>query len=221
MQTATKAARACATLSTALACCMLLACTSSAQDSSEPTSASTAAHGDEHAGDPNPLAIDLDLAVWTGVVFVVLLMVLSKFAWPAIAAALDERERKIADNIAAAEAKHEDAKKLLAEHEAKLAATAGEIRALLEEARRDADATKRRIEEDGRKAAAGEVARAAREIERAKDAALHELAVTSANLAIELGRQVVHEQLQLSPDHRARIVRDALSKLAAATASKN
>jgi F-type H+-transporting ATPase subunit b len=183
--------------------------------------AEEAAIDEERAGDPNPLAIDLDLAVWTVVIFVVLLLVLSKFAWPAIATALDERERQIADNIAAAAAKHEEAKKLLAEHEAKLVATAGEVRALLDEARRDAEVTKRRIEEDGRKAAADEVARAAREIERAKDNALHELAVTSANLAIELGRQVVRDQLETSPEHQARIVREALSKLATATASKN
>ena len=50
----------------------------------------------------NPLAFSTDLAVWTFVVFVLLFGFLSYFAWPQIAAALDERERKITDNVAAA-----------------------------------------------------------------------------------------------------------------------
>jgi F-type H+-transporting ATPase subunit b len=177
--------------------------------------AEEAAVEEEGGGGPNPLAI------WTLVVFALLFAILKKFAWPQIAAAVDERERKIAATIAAADARLEEARRILAEHEAKLAATAGEVREMLDEARRDAEVTKRRIEEDGRKAASEEVARAAREIDRAKDSALQELAVRSATLAIELGERVVREQLQISPEHQARIVRDALEKLSAAAASNN
>lgn len=172
-------------------------------------------------GDPNPLAVDPDLAIWTFVVFVILFGILAKFAWPQIAAAVDERERKISATIAAADAKLEEAKRVLADHEARLAATAGEVREMLEEAKRDAEATKRRIEEDGRKAAAAEVERGRVEIKRATDGALQDLAVRSAKLAIELGERVVRDQLQISPEHQQRIVRDALEKLSDAAASRN
>ncbi len=194
-----------------------------AQDAQENVEAVAKAAVAEEAGEegPNPLAIDPDLAIWTLVVFLVMFAILKTFAWPQIAAAVDERERKMAATIAAADAKLEDAKRILAEHEAKLAATAGEVREMLDEARRDAEVTKRRIEEDGRKAAADEVARGTLELKRAKDAALQELAVRSANLAIELGERVVRDQLQISPEHQARIVRDALEKLAAAAPSRN
>ena len=87
----------------------------------------------EHDSGPKPLTFDPDLAVFTAVIFLLLVGILGYFAWPTIAKALDERERKIADNIASAAAKHEEAKRLLAEHEAKLNATAGEIRAMLNE----------------------------------------------------------------------------------------
>jgi F-type H+-transporting ATPase subunit b len=170
-------------------------------------------------GGPNPLSVDPDLAIWTLVVFALLFAILKKFAWPQIAAAVDERERKIAANIAAAAALNEEAKRLLAEHEAKLAAAAGEVRALLEEARRDADVTRKRIEEDGRKAAGEEIARATREIQRAKEGAIQELAVASANTAIELARKVVRDGL--TNDQQSQLVREALGKLAATTPSKN
>jgi F-type H+-transporting ATPase subunit b len=172
-----------------------------------------APHRSEHEPDRNPMAFDPDLAVFSAIVFLLLLAVLGKFAWPSIVKALDERERKIADNIAAAEARHEEAKRLLAEHEAKLGAAAGEVRALLDEARRDADHTRRRIEEEGHKAAKDELARALREIERAKDAAVQDLAVASANTAIELARKVIQEEL--TPEKNNQLIREAAAKLAA------
>jgi F-type H+-transporting ATPase subunit b len=180
--------------------------------------AHAAAHT-EAAGDPNPLAFRTDLALWTLIVFLTLFGLLSYFAWPQIAAALDEREKNITDNIAAAQARHEDAKRLLAEHEAKLAAAAGEVRELLEEARRDADHTRKTIAEKGRQDAQDELARALREIDRAKDAAVQELAVASANVAIDLARKVVREQI--TPEQQNQIVREALAKLTAAAPSEN
>ena len=176
--------------------------------------AAVEAEASEHeSGDPNPLAFSKDLAIWTLVVFVVLFLVLKKFAWPQITEALEERERKIAATIADANAKLEDAKKLYSEHEAKLAAAAGEVRALLEEARRDADHTKKSIEAEGQKAAKEELERALREIHRARDAAVQELAVTSANVAIDLAQKIIREQL--TPEKSKQIVRDAVAKLAA------
>lgn len=178
------------------------------------------AHGDAHAGgDQNPLAIDLDLAIWTGVVFVLLLIVLSKFAWPAIAAALEEREKRIESNIAEAAAKNEEAKKLLIEHEAKLASAADEVRALLEEARRDAEGTKSQIIADAKKAADQERDRAVRDVERAADIAMKNLAETSANLAVDLAGKVVKQNI--TADQQAELVRDALGRLAASSPSQN
>jgi F-type H+-transporting ATPase subunit b len=173
----------------------------------------------EHESGPNPLAFDPDLAIFTAVVFLLLVAILGKFAWPQITAALDERERRIADNIASAEARHEEAKRLLAEHEAKLAAAAGEVREMLDEARRNAESIRKGIEGEGQKAAKDELDRAVREIGRARDAAVQELAIASANVAVDLARGVV--QSDISPDRQKQLVRDALSKLSATAPSKN
>lgn len=178
-----------------------------------------AAPGAGHEAGPNPMAFDPDLAIFSAIIFLLLLFVLGKFAWPTIVKALEERERKIADNIAAAQARHEEAKKLLGEHEAKLAAAAGEVRAMLDEARRNADGTRKRIEDEGHKAAKDELDRALREIGRARDAAVQELAIASANVAVDLARGVVREEI--SAERQKQIVREAVSKLGAATPSKN
>ncbi len=204
----------------ALVGAMSLPAVSFAQDELEDAEAiEHAAEAAEHGGGPNPLAVDPDLAIWTGVVFLLLFGILSYFAWPQIAAAVDERERRIMENIQAADVKHEEAKRLLAEHEARLATAAGEVRALLDEARRDAEHTKSSIVAEARKAAEDERNRALRDIQRAKEGAIHELAVTSANTAVDLARKVVREKL--SADEQNALVRDALGKLTTTAPSTN
>ena len=167
----------------------------------------------------DPSEARADLAIYTFVVFVLLLAVLWKFAWGPIAAGLDRREKAIADNIAAAEEAAAEARRLTSQYEGKLAAAADEVRQLLDEARRDAEHTKQSILEEARDAAGKERDRTLREIESAKQGALKELADTSADLAVELAGKIV--KAKLSSEEHSQLVRDAVSQLATANPSKN
>jgi F-type H+-transporting ATPase subunit b len=170
------------------------------------------AHGNASKSLEDAAEFKTDLSIYTLVVFLLLLAILSRFAWPPIAKGLEAREKYIAEQIAAAAATHEQAKRLLAEHEARLAATAGDVRAMLEEAKRDAEHTRKQGEAEGRKAKEEELARALLEIKRAKDAAVHDLATASANVAIDLARKVI--QQKITPDEHTTVVREALNRLA-------
>jgi F-type H+-transporting ATPase subunit b len=190
--------------------------------------AEAAGHGGEHEdlghGNASPNmgkveAIAGDLSIYTFVVFLVLLAILSRAAWPKISEALLERERRIEGAIADAAAKHEEAKRLLAEHEARLAGAAAEVRAMLDEARRDADATKAQIVAEAREAAKQEHQRAQRDIEVAVDAATKNLAELSANLAVDLAGKAIRETI--NPAKAQELVREALTGLSAAAPSRN
>jgi F-type H+-transporting ATPase subunit b len=170
----------------------------------------------EAASKPNPLAVDPDLALWTLIIFGVLCAVLYKTAWGPISKALHDREEGIANNIAAAAAKHEEAKAMLAAHEARLAAAADEVRGLLEEARRDAEATKVQIVAEAKAAADAEKQRVVKDIEQARDVAVRQLAESSAGLAIDLAKKVVKQEITSS--RQDEIVREAISRFAS---SKN
>jgi F-type H+-transporting ATPase subunit b len=163
----------------------------------------------EHGGSPNPLEIGPDLAVFTLVVFLLLLAILGKFAWGPIATALDHREHRISDNIAQAERLQAEAKAQLVIYEQKLATAADEVRQLLEEARRDAEHTKEEILAQAKADAKAEHDRAMREVRNAKDAALKEIGETSANFAVEMAAKIV--QTQLTPEDHARLVREAVA----------
>ncbi len=174
----------------------------------------------DHA-DPasDPLSVDPDLAVWTFVVFVLLLAILWKFAWGPIVAGLEKREEAIAHNIAEAQRQHDEARQLLADYERKLAGAADQVRALMEQARRDAEHAKASILAEAKSAAEGERLRGLRDIEAATDAALQSLAERSAQLAVELAGKIVHSSLN-AKDH-ARLIQEAVARFPAAAASKN
>ncbi|WP_197527941.1 F0F1 ATP synthase subunit B [Posidoniimonas polymericola] len=165
-------------------------------------------HGNAHESLMSPSELQADLAIYSLFVFLVLMALLAKFAWPKIAEALDQRERAISDNIAAAQEKHDQAAALLAEHRAKIDAAADEVREMLEEARRDAEATKGQIVSEARDAADAERQRALRDIENAKDGAVKSLAEQSAALAVDLASKVVRQEI--SHDRQSEIVREAL-----------
>ena len=167
----------------------------------------------------DPLSIDPDLALFTLLVFVILLIVLGKFAWKPIIEALERREQGIADHIAEAERNHNEAKALLAQYEQKLGLAANEVRELLEEARRDAEHTRQSIVAEAKAAAEGERVRALNEIETATDAALKSLAERSAELAVELAGKILQTKLTAA-DHQ-RLIQDAMAKFPESTASKN
>ncbi|MBX3412634.1 MAG: F0F1 ATP synthase subunit B [Pirellulales bacterium] len=180
-------------------------------------------HGEGHgAHDPmatDPLTVDPDLALWTFGVFAILLLVLWKFAWGPISQGLDKREQRIADDIASAERSNQQAKQLLAEYEHKLAAAQDEIRALLDEARRDAEHTQQDMLAKAAAEAEGLKQRARREIDTATDQALKQLAEHSAKLAVELAGKILHTEL--SPDRHARLVEEAVAMLPSGGPSVN
>lgn len=158
----------------------------------------------------NPLSIDPDLAIFTGIVFVILLLVLRKFAWGPIVEGLDKRESSIASQIEEARQCNEKAKQSLAEYESKLAAAGEEVKSLLAEARADADATRERIVAEAEEAARRERERAIQDITLAKDAAVRELAQKSVGAAVSLAGQVLRREVD-SQVH-SQLIQDTLEK---------
>lgn len=177
------------------------------------------AHGGGGESTPNPLATDPDLAIWTLGIFLLMLFILKSMAWTPIMEGLKAREEGITGNLAAADAKHEEAKALLSEHQSKLAGTADEVRELLEEARRDAEQTKTDILAEAKSAADKERERAVRDIEQARDSAVRQLAESSAGMAIDLAAKVV--QKDISSDRQGEIVKEALGRFASSNPSSN
>jgi len=148
-----------------------------------------------------------------------LVIILRKFAWGPIAAALEKREHHIAHEIAGAEKANHEAKALLADYQKKLDAAQLEVRGILDEARRDAENAKQTTVAEARAEAAAEGARVMRDIEAAKDAAMRELATVAADQALALAGKLLQQKLQ--PADHARLIDDALAKFPTKSPSRN
>jgi len=158
----------------------------------------------------NPLDFVYQTGTWTFVVFLVLLAVLWKYAWRPIAEGLDKREKRIADDIAAAERANEEARQLLAKHQARLAGAEAEVREMIARARRDAEQAGRDLIAKARAETEVERERALREIDAATSGALKELADRSAALAVDLAGKIV--QSRLDPAAHSRLIEQAVAQ---------
>ena len=159
----------------------------------------------------SPAWFQKDLAIWSFAVFLGLLGVLTKFAWKPIMQGLEKREEGIARQIAETKASNEEAKRMLASYERRLAEASEEVRGMLDEARRDAESTKQSIVAEARKAAEDERNRATHEIRLAKDDALSQIAEKAGHLAVEVAGKFLRDKL--GAEDQARLVRDSVASL--------
>lgn len=156
---------------------------------------------------------DRDLALWSLATFVIFVIVLKKFAWGPLIDGLNQREVGIKRDIADAESARVQAEKMLAQHQEKLERVQEEVKAILAEARRDADHTKAEIVAVAQKEAEASRQRAVLEIERAKEQALDELFAHMSKNVWTATEQVIGRTLTAG-DHE-RLITEAVTSLSA------
>ena len=173
---------------------------------------SAAAHEEE----PNVLKAEPSLAGWTAVVFVLLLIVLTKFAWKPMFEAMRKREEDVEHILAETERARTESERLLAEHRKQMQEAAEQVKAFFEQGRRDAEATAQDILRKSHVEAEAIQARAKQEIDHARDQALMEIWRKTADLAATVAGRVLTREMS-ADDHR-RLVETALNELPAAAA---
>ena len=173
-----------------------------------------AQEGHEAAGANNPFAGDIGNALWTVIIFVLVLVVLGKFAWGPILKGLQARETFILESLEKAKHADAEAEKRRLEFEERMAQARTEATAITEEGRRDAEATKNRILQEARQEAEQERERTKREIRIATDTATKELYALSARLATDMAGRIIRKELT-AQDHE-RLIADSIQELSSA-----
>jgi F-type H+-transporting ATPase subunit b len=167
-------------------------------------------HGNATAKQADPADPRFDMAIYSFVVFLILLAVLYKFAWGPIAAALEQREETIARQIADARLASEKAAQQLRDYEARLSAATDEARQIVALARKDAELAKDKIVAEARDAAGKERDRAVAEIASAKNQALDEIAHKSVQTAISLASHIIRREVK--PQEHEALIGDAINE---------
>ena len=156
--------------------------------------------------DPNP-----GLIIWTIVTFVLLLIVLRKFAWKPLLTALHDRESSIRGTLEHAENAKAEAERILEENRKQLAKAGEEAQKILAEGRALGDRLKQEIVDQANQQSRRMVDQARLEIERDKESAIAQLRGEVAALAIQAAEKILNETLD-AKRHRA-LIDDSISKL--------
>jgi F-type H+-transporting ATPase subunit b len=157
------------------------------------------------------LDLNPGLTLWTAITFLLLLVVLQKFAFGPIVKMLGERERSIKDAIEQAKKERAEAERMLAEQKASLAAAQREAAALAQKSRQDVEALRAELTANARKEADQLVAAARQQIVEEKTKALVELKAQVADLAIDATRRLI--QSSLDEKSQRALVEDYIAKL--------
>jgi F-type H+-transporting ATPase subunit b len=160
------------------------------------TGAAHAASEAGHAEEGSPLLrFDPGVGIWALVVFVILLLILKKYAWAPILEALDAREKTVQDSLDQAAHIQAESARLAQEQARLLAETRAQANQILQNAREAGEALKKSLETAAQEEKQRILASASTEIEAQKRAAVSELRKTTAELSIGIAEKLIRQNL--------------------------
>ncbi|MDZ7632467.1 MAG: F0F1 ATP synthase subunit B [Gemmatimonadaceae bacterium] len=175
---------------------------------------------EEHAagGDVNLLDPKAGLMFWTLIIFVFLLVVLSKYAYKPMLAAVEAREAALEKAIGDAKRDREEAAKLLAEQQKQLAETRADVQKVMADGRAATEALRAEMLEKVKLEGADMLDRTRREMQAEKEKAVAELRREAVDLAISGASKVIGRNLDSATDRS--LVESYLAGLDAPTGTR-
>ena len=151
-------------------------------------------------------------AVWAWIAFLTTFFILSKVAWPGLAAKMEARELRIAEGLRKAEEAEERARELAAKQEQVLAEARAEAQKLIAEARAAAENVKTDLLHQAQEEIGAERERAKKEINLERAKAIEELKQVTVDLTLEASARLLKRELR-DEDHR-RLAREVVEEVA-------
>lgn len=168
----------------------------------------------EAQGGGNILSPNAGVMAWTLIIFVVLMFVLSRFAFKPLTAAVEAREQALQDALEAARRDREEATKLLEEQRRAIEASHAEAQRFIAEGRAAGEKMRADMIEQTHAEQHQILERARLEIGAERDRAIADLRREAIDLAIRGASKVIERNMD--DESNRRLVEDFLSSLRAA-----
>ena len=159
----------------------------------------------------SPFAGDFGNALWTVLIFVLVLVVLGKFAWGPILGMLKEREDFIRKSLHDAKHDRDEAEARLKEYTSQLQAARAEAASLVENARRDADRLREELRGSAKAEADAILKNAEKQIQQERDRALAQIRTEAVDLSVAIASKLIGRNLTKADNER--IIEDALKQV--------
>ena len=154
---------------------------------------------------------DVGLMIWTLLVFVISMYILSKVAFPRIQAALDKRQKAIEDAIDTAERTRTEAQGLLEEYRERLAEARTQADEIVARARKTGENNEAESIAEAKRKREEMMAQTRRDIQQETRRAIQEIRAQVADLTVLATEKVTRKSLK--PHDQKRLVDEALSEL--------
>ena len=142
-----------------------------------------------------PFSINTGLIFWTILVFLVLLGLLWRYGWPALLKSVEDREKRIQQQLDDAERARAEATRLLEEHKRTIALARTEAQELVAKARAVAEKERETLLAKAREEYEQLLARARKDIGEEKDKAILELRREAVDLSIAAASKLIEAKL--------------------------
>ncbi len=149
-----------------------------------------------------PFSINSGLIFWTILIFGVLLVVLWRLGWPALLKSVEERERRIQQQLDEAERARAEAARLLEEHKRTIAAARNEAQEMVARARAVAEKERETLLAKAREEYEQLLKRARKEIGVEKEKAILELRREAVDLSIAAASKLIEAKLDTEANRR-------------------
>jgi F-type H+-transporting ATPase subunit b len=148
---------------------------------------------------------------WTVLSFLLLMLILKKYAWKPILENLDKREHRIQSALDESEKNQKEAERILAEQKELLQKARKDGLDMLAENRKDAERIKKEIVDQAHKESVNLLEKAKREIEHNTQTAIAEIKNYAVDLSIAAAQKVIGENLT-TEQHRT-LIKNQLKEL--------
>ena len=160
---------------------------------------------------PSLLSVNPGLIIWTIIIFVLLLLLLSKIAWKPLIKSLNDREASIKDTIEYAEKQNKEAQELLEQNKKALSEANATVQKLINEGRDNAnkirDDIMKKANDDSRKM----IEQAKVEIMQQQNSALEQLKDEISDIAIKAAEKIINTNLDANKQKK--IINDFLNRI--------
>jgi F-type H+-transporting ATPase subunit b len=175
----------------------------------EPVTEEPAREEEEH----NPILPEVDEIIVGALAFLVIFVVLWRYAFPRLNEAMRNRTEKIQGDLEKAESERREAEQLLARYQEQLQEARTESSRIIDEARKTAEQLRQDVLQRAEEEARQVVARAQEEIRAERDRAFEQLRAQVGELSVELASRVIGAELDA--ERQRQLVDDYIDGLVA------
>jgi len=159
----------------------------------------------------SPFAGNVGNAVWTLAIFLIVVVVLGKFAWGPVLSLLQQREQFIHKSLSDAKHDREEAEARLRDYAAKLQTAQAEAVGIIEEARRDAERLRDELRQRAKSEAETMIRNAERQIELQTTRAVQQIRQEAVDLSVTIASKLL--QRNISKEDNEKLIAEALKQI--------